>query len=66
MIIGDVGQNNIEKVDLGVAGKNYGWNRKEGTFLFDPTDGTIGIDPIPIQNQLVRSQNTATPTALQS
>jgi plastocyanin/glucose/arabinose dehydrogenase len=47
LIIGDVGQNNIEEVDLGVAGKNYGWNKKEGTFLFDPTDGTIMIDPNP-------------------
>ena len=47
MIIGDVGQNNVEEVDLGVSGKNYGWNRKEGSFLFDPTDGTIMIDPNP-------------------
>jgi glucose/arabinose dehydrogenase len=45
LIIGDVGQNNIEEIDIGVSGKNYGWNRKEGTFLFNPTDGTIKIDP---------------------
>ena len=47
MIIGDVGQNNIEEVDLGVSGKNYGWNRKEGTFLFNPANGTITADPAP-------------------
>ena len=28
-------------------GKNYGWNRKEGTFLFDPSDGTVTPDPSP-------------------
>lgn len=36
MYIGDVGQNDIEEVDLGVAGGNYGWNIKEGSFCFDP------------------------------
>lgn len=47
LIIGDVGQNNIEEIDLGVAGINYGWNKKEGTFLFNPDDGTITPDPNP-------------------
>jgi len=47
LIIGDVGQNNIEEVDIGVAGANYGWNKKEGTFLFNPLDGTITVDPFP-------------------
>jgi glucose/arabinose dehydrogenase len=35
MWIADVGQNDIEEVDLGTAGANYGWPVKEGTFLFD-------------------------------
>lgn len=47
LIIGDVGQNNIEEVDVAVSGSNYGWNKKEGTFLFNPDDGTITPDPFP-------------------
>lgn len=35
MIVGDVGQNDIEEVDIVQRGGNYGWNIKEGTFLFD-------------------------------
>ena len=47
LIIGDVGQNNIEEIDLGISGINYGWHRKEGTFLFNPDDGAIKPDPNP-------------------
>jgi len=47
LIAGDVGQNNIEEIDFIEAGKNYGWNRKEGSFLFNPNDGTITPDPAP-------------------
>ena len=36
LYVGDVGQNNIEEVDLVVSGGNYGWNRKEGNLFFDP------------------------------
>ena len=31
MYIGDVGQNSIEEVNIGVAGANYGWPTCEGT-----------------------------------
>ena len=38
---GDVGQNDIEEVDIVESGDNYGWRIKEGTFCFDPN----GDDP---------------------
>ncbi|MAU00842.1 MAG: CHRD domain-containing protein [Anaerolineaceae bacterium] len=37
----DVGQGDLEEVDLVSAGGNYGWNIKEGSFCFDPN----GADP---------------------
>jgi glucose/arabinose dehydrogenase len=36
MLIGDIGHNNVEEVNLGAVGNNYGWNAREGTFVFDP------------------------------
>ncbi len=47
LIVGDVGQANIEEVDFVEAGKNYGWNRKEGSFLFNKSNSTITPDPNP-------------------
>jgi plastocyanin len=44
LIIADVGQDNIEEIDIGGSGNNYGWNRKEGTFLFNHNNGSIRPD----------------------
>ncbi len=44
LIVGDVGQNEIEEIDVVHAGGNYGWNLKEGTFRFDPAEGTVSDD----------------------
>jgi glucose/arabinose dehydrogenase len=44
LIVGDVGQNNVEEVNIVTKGGNYGWNRKEGTFRFDPAAGTVTDD----------------------
>ena len=32
MFIGDIGQNQVEEVNLGMPGANYGWRVREGTF----------------------------------
>jgi glucose/arabinose dehydrogenase len=47
LVLGDVGQNAVEEVDIVRLGGNYGWNRKEGSFLFDPANGSISPDPNP-------------------
>ena len=49
LYIGDVGQNALEEIDVGLAsragGENYGWNVTEGTACFNPARGcdTTGI-----------------------
>jgi glucose/arabinose dehydrogenase len=41
--VSDVGQNNLEEVDIVTKGGNYGWPIKEATFLFD--NGGPPLDP---------------------
>lgn len=43
LYLGDVGQNDIEEIDLVTAGGNYGWNFKEGSFFFDPDGNDPGF-----------------------
>ena len=43
LVVADVGQNLVEEVDIVRKGLNYGWNIKEGDFLFDPEGQEIGL-----------------------
>ena len=37
LVLGDVGQNNLEEVDVVVNGGNYGWRCREGTSIYNPS-----------------------------
>jgi glucose/arabinose dehydrogenase len=43
LIVADVGQNHVEEINFVHAGRNYGWNIKEGTFAFDPLTADAGL-----------------------
>ena len=50
LIGADVGQHHIEIINIIEAGKNYGWNYKEGTFYFDPqadAGQNVFAEPLP-------------------
>jgi sugar lactone lactonase YvrE len=42
LLIADIGQENLEEINLGLAGRNYGWSLREGT-LADPADAGSGM-----------------------
>ncbi len=46
MFISDIGQASIEEINLGVAGANYGWRDREGTFATDPNNQN-NLFPLP-------------------
>ncbi len=46
LIAADVGQNDVEEVDVVVSGGNYGWPVKEGTFLFDMNGAGRGFTTV--------------------
>ncbi len=43
LVLADVGQNDIEEINVIQAGGNYGWNLKEGSFRFDPNANDAGF-----------------------
>ena len=46
MYIGDIGQSQIEEVNIGIAGANCGWRLREGTFA--TAFGIGGVRPNPV------------------
>lgn len=53
LYVGDVGQDDVEEVDVVVAGGNYGWNVKEGSFCFNPngSDPGFAFEQTPCPNE---------------
>ncbi len=43
LYLADVGQNDIEEVNIITAGGNYGWNKREGSFAFNPNGNDAGF-----------------------
>ena len=41
----DIGEANVEELNLGVAGADYGWNLREGTFAIDPCAPRAELQP---------------------
>jgi hypothetical protein len=56
--VGDVGQNDVEEIDVVTKGGNYGWPIKEGTFLFD--DGAC----LPDHHAFVYQNSPGSPAGL--
>lgn len=53
MFILDIGQDQVEEVNLGSAGANYGWRQREGTFAtahgVDTNDGLGGVYEVDLE-----------------
>ncbi len=47
MLICDIGQSNIEEINLGTAGADYGWPEREGTFLVNPRGDISKVFALP-------------------
>jgi glucose/arabinose dehydrogenase len=51
ILVADVGQNEIEEINVLQNGGNYGWRVKEGTFFFNQATGSIAseipFEPLP-------------------
>jgi len=47
MLVGDIGEKNIEEVNLVLPGHNYGWSVREGTFLYDRSEGREYVFELP-------------------
>ena len=61
MYIGDIGQNQIEEVNIGIAGANYGWRLREGTFA--TAFGIGGVRPNPVYPRPQDEQEYTYPVA---
>jgi len=61
MVIADIGQNQIEEINLGIAGANCGWRLREG--LFATAFGIGDVRPNPVYPKPVDQQDFVYPVA---
>ncbi len=47
MLITNIGQHSVEEINLGKKGADYGWPKREGTFLFDIDANAELVYPLP-------------------
>ncbi len=61
MYINDIGQTQIEEVNIGIPGANYGWRLREGTFA--TAFGIGGVRPNPVYPRPADEQEFVYPVA---
>ncbi len=72
LCVADVGENLWEEVNIVVKGGNYGWNIKEGTHCFNPSDtlaslptcSDTDVDRRPLIDPIIQYPHTSTPDAV--
>lgn len=48
LFVTDAGRDNVEEINIVKAGGNYGWSKREGTFVHKTSGGIVnGVDPLP-------------------
>lgn len=50
MFVGDIGEHQIEEINMVEAGGNYGWNQREGTFRFNQSNNFV-VFPLPSNDE---------------
>lgn len=54
MLACNIGQANIESLNLIMPGHNYGWPYREGTFVFDPYGDLNKVYPLPANDSIYK------------
>ena len=49
MVMAEIGEKQLDEINIILPGKNYGWNQREGTFRFDIADPKV-VHPLPIDD----------------